>query len=264
MPLVALGFNFSWKSTKLFKRKSDLFEAVETALDLYVKTSSDADLLALTAALGAWKLSKKRFIPDDSNQYKNWTDTSRAKAVELLSNWLIRESTARGIFPDPGPVWTNNHNCYAFAMKCSNPHGAGLHSRPGKYADRPASRRDGFVQGVVDDGLASGGSVVNVLRQGGLPTPVPGRLAGSYLVALVASTYGYHFLRRDEVTGLWMHKNGAPSPVENCFYDNTTEQPVAITDAVVANLLLNPARMGCTMTFEAYFSVPTAGIQVAG
>src|SRR5262249_3576389 len=151
----------------------------------------------------------------------------RVNAVRGLSDWLVEESTARGVFPDPGPNWTNNHNCYAFAMNCGNPQGAGYNSRPGKYANQPAAYRNQFTLRLASGGTGQGAAVPGG-RQGGLPTPVPPPAAAGFLVAMVANDMGYHFLRRVEATGLWMHKNGANSDVENHFYDTTIEQPVPI------------------------------------
>src|SRR5262249_32262434 len=116
-PTVPLRFNFRAESARgPLKPKSVLFEALEAAVDQYVNNSTVSRLLALTAALGAWKVSKKRGT-------ENWTNSIRADPVSDLSDWLIQESIARGVFPNPGPHWNSNHNCYAFAMNCASPQG---------------------------------------------------------------------------------------------------------------------------------------------
>ena len=81
---------------------------------------------------------------------------------------------------------------------------------------------------------------------------------------MVSTPHGYHFLRRNETTGLWSHKNGAWNEVETYFYDRELEQPVAITNDVVLKLLKNPRLMECDMRFDSYLYVPQRGIQVAG
>lgn len=254
-PQIALNFNFKSKSRKLGKPKSTEFEAVQDALDTYVETSTVTNLLSLTQVLGAWKVAKKHGVA-------TWTESIRVDAVRLLDAWLILESEAQGIFPTSRSVWGADHNCYAYAMSCVAPHGMGRNSWPGKFAD--IKNQGNFAKGVVDDGAAQGVNI-RILRQGGLPTPVPSPLGGGeYLVAMVANNMGYHFMRRNDVTCLWSHKNGAASPVETHFYDAASEQPLAITDAVVGRILAQPALIGCSMTFNSYLSVPIPGITVKG
>lgn len=247
---------FSAENVNGKKTKSSAFQAVEAALDKYSRSSTRENLLALTQCLGDWKLGKV-----DRAKNKNWSQSVRAAAVTKLSAWLIEESKAIGLFPTSRSLWGGNHNCYAYAMKCKSPKGLGQNSWAGKFAN--FKNEGDFPRGVVEDGKAQGKAIV-VLGQD-LPNPVPQRLSdGNYLVAMVSNGMGYHFMRRRESTGLWTHKNGASSEVETYFYDTELEQPVAITDAVVAKILADPKLIGCSMTFKRYFKVPGPGMQVTG
>ena len=270
-PYTSLPFTISFSADNVNgkKTKSPAFQEVEAALDLYVRNSAKQNLLALTKSLGDWKLGKYNL-----KKKAHWTDSVRADAVRKLDLWLIGESKAIGIFPTSRSLWNKNHNCYAYSMKCKFPEGLGQNSWTGKFAK--SKNKDGkcpesviaseifhFQNGVVADGEALKKRIV-ILKQE-LPTPVPIRLPGGYyLVAMVSNGMGYHFLRRRESTGLWTHKNGAASDVETHFYDRELEQPVAITNAVVAKMLTDPALIGCSMSFCCYFQVPGSGIQVMG
>lgn len=160
-------------------------------------------------------------------------------------------------------IWNRNHNCYAYAMKCRHPLGYGCNARPGKFAGKPVSTGN-FAAGVVDDGAAQN-VLIRIIRLRGIPTPVPSRFTdGTYLVALLANSVGYHFLRRNEASGLWSHKNGASSPAESWFVDFDTRGINQLTDEVVGKLLCQPKLLGCAMQFLAYLKVPNRGIQVAG
>jgi hypothetical protein len=254
-PQIAMNFDFKRDSKKTGKPKSTAFEAVQDALDDYIEASTATNLLALTRALGAWKVAKK-------NGAATWTSSIRVEAVRELDAWIILESEAIGIFPTSRTNWGGDHNCYAYSMNCLAPQGSGYNSWPGKFAG--IATGGNFAQGVVDDGAAQG-VTIQILRQAGMPTPVPAPLGGGhYLVAMVANAMGYHFLRRNDATGLWTHKNGSASPVETHFYDNAIEQPVAITDVVIAQILATPALISCSMTFNSYLSVPVPGITVKG
>lgn len=254
-PQIALTFDFRKDSKRSGKPKSTAFEAVEDALDTYIEASTVENLRALTKALGDWKVAKKRGAA-------TWSSSVRADTVRLLSDWLILESEATGIFPTSRTAWGANHNCYAYSMNCLAPHGMGMNSWPGKFAN--IKNEGDFSKGVVDDGAAQG-VTVRIVRKGGQPSPVPKPSSGGeYLVAMVSNKMGYHFMRRNDSTGLWSHKNGAASTVETCFYDIDIEQPIAITDTVADRILKNPALIGCSMSFDSYLSVPLPGITVKG
>lgn len=257
-PVIPLPFATSFEAESINGKtsKTGAFQKVETALQTYVRASSTDHLLALTRALGAWKLDKV-----NDRKQKNWTDSVRAGAVRKLSDWLIDESQAIGLFPTSRSIWNSKHNCYAYAMKCQSPKGLGQISWTGKLSGKKIGIN--FAQGVVEDGLAQDLNVVVLPNK--LPQPMPPRQNdGSYLVAMVSNGNGFHFLRRRESTGLWTHKNGGASPVDTYFYDQSIEQPLALTDEVVARILENPKLIGCSMTFDSYLRVPAKGMLVQG
>ncbi|WP_176086540.1 hypothetical protein [Martelella sp. HB161492] len=160
-------------------------------------------------------------------------------------------------------LWNSNHNCYAYAMKCISPRGYGCNARPGKFAGQPVATGN-FAAGVVNDGAAQN-IHIEIVRFGGSPMPVPPRFTdGTYLVALLANNVGYHFLRRNEASGLWFHKNGASASPESWFVDFNTQRTHQLTDDVAGNLLQQPALLGCAMRFQAYLKVPDQGVQVTG
>jgi hypothetical protein len=160
-------------------------------------------------------------------------------------------------------LWNSNHNCYAYAMKCQSPRGLGCNARPGKFAGKPVGKGN-FAAGVVSDGAAQDVHI-EIVRFEGVPTPVPPLFTdGAYLVALLANNVGYHFLRRNEASGLWFHKNGASDSSRSWFVDFDTQEVRQLTNGLVGNLLQRPALLGCAMHFQAYLKVPHRGIQVAG
>lgn len=160
-------------------------------------------------------------------------------------------------------IWNTNHNCYAYAMKCQVPHGNGWNARPGKLAGQPVATGN-FATGVVNDGAVQN-IHIEIIRFEGSPIPVPPRFTdGTYLVALLANSYGYHFLRRNEASGLWFHKNGASSPAESWFVDFNTLKTHQLTDELMGILLQQPEQFGCAMRFQAYLKIPDKGIRVAG
>ncbi|MFX2611948.1 hypothetical protein [Enterobacter mori] len=160
-------------------------------------------------------------------------------------------------------IWNTNHNCYAYAMKCLQPLGNGWNSRPGKFAGQPVGTGD-FAAGVVKDGAVQN-LHIEIIRFEGSPVPVPPQLTdGTYLVALLANSFGYHFLRRNEASGLWFHKNGASNPAGSWFTDFNTFKTHQLTDDLVGILLQQPELLGCAMRFQAYLKIPERGIRVAG
>ena len=160
-------------------------------------------------------------------------------------------------------IWNTNHNCYAYAMKCHQPQGYGANARPGKLAGQPVGTGD-FAAGVLADAIAQE-VPVEIIQLGGSPVPVPPRFTdGTYLVALLANDVGYHFLRRNEASGLWFHKNGASSPAESWHIDRHTRDIHQLTDDTIGSLLQQPALLGCDMRFQAYLKVPDSGMDVAG
>lgn len=256
---IRLPFKVGFVEDSTVSRKSrgTLLSAIDVALDKYVHNNSKVQLLKLTDALAAWKRSK--------GAYSAWQKNSiRSDAVIKLSDWLIKESKAIGIFPTSRPFWGSNHNCYAYAMLCKKPELLGQNSRPGKHAGRTASLQADFVQGVIEDARFDGKDVL-IPVNGADKIPAPIVNDGNYLVAMISSKMGYHFLRRRESTGLWGHKPNGMSDVETYFYDFKEEKPVAMTDALMSKLLTNPLLLGFgNMKFHSFFRVPKSGVQVKG
>lgn len=231
--------------------KVDLFSDVETALHTYEHNNSKKNLLELTERIAAWKKSK--------GGPNVWKTSERRVYMNILSDWLIKESEAIGIFPTSSGDWGCKQNCYVYAM--SDRRGVDArNARPGRISGKETNLDTEFADGVIADALKAGKTVVK------LPNAVdniPGLMGSHYLVAMLANRYGYHFMRRnDHINGLWTHKNGGQGDVETCYYEPDLEKPVAITDEVANKLLKNPALIGCSMTFNCYFKVPRGGFPV--
>ena len=134
-----------------------------------------------------------------------------------------------------------------------------------------------LLVGIVADGLADGGKIVQILRGGANPSPLAPPIdqcgGGAYLAAMVSNRVGFHFMRRDSATGLWSHKNGGGnSEVETSGHKapmgaNRLGRDEAINDDVAVQLLLcaNAAYYGFHgFAFAGYVLVPHDGIAVAG
>lgn len=237
------------------KPKSTLFNEVERSARAYIEDPTPASCHATIDAIASWKRFKQ--CPQART---NWADSRRAGQVERLDLWIIEEAYRLGVFARPKPGWDDAHNCYAYAMKCHIPGGVGNNSCPGRLAGHLT--QGDFVSGVMADAQHQD---QDVRIEGTAPDCVPGKTApGRYLVALLANQHGFHFLRRDESTGLWTHKNGAIGEVESFIYDWAAEKPTSITDTVMGHIAMNPRLIGCSMQFVAYLSVPNTGIQVLG
>lgn len=256
--------------------RSAPLRAIDAALQAYHAGPTAQRLKVLDDALVAWQASKRTFFGNE-----NWANSKRsAVTVIALAKWVGEQYIARNLWPRPETGYNNNHNCYAYAMKCKNPLGAGNNSRPGKFAahgQNPDTTTYGrqapglnwkeeMVEAIKADGVANGTPITGGVRES--PLPVPGTVAdGRYLVALIGFRDGYHFLRRDEGTRRWSHKNGAPSPVETMGFHNIKGRAFVLDDATVADIIQNPGNWdGVTrqMQFIAYLSVPDAGITVKG
>ncbi|MBS1829969.1 MAG: hypothetical protein JST93_32015 [Acidobacteria bacterium] len=249
MPVHPITFNFRTESEVKYHPKSANFRAIQTALDNYVANSTPANLRALERALIIWKNSKG-----------NWRTTIRYDAVQHLTDWLALEIPDNPWWPAAEAGWGAAHNCYAYAMKCQN--GGLNNARPGRLDNNPrAQKTDDFAQGVVDDAYHQGAMVYILRRQ--IPRPIPAPSHGGYLVAMISMTMGYHFLRRDEVTRLWSHKNGSINDVETFYYnpnDHNVRDP--IDDAGLLKIVTDRGING-SMDFDAFLEVPPGGITVA-
>ncbi|MDB5247186.1 MAG: hypothetical protein JWQ40_1580 [Segetibacter sp.] len=253
--LLPFKISFSKDSERKNKPKSTSFLAIEAALDKYLLINSRPNLLILTDALAGWKRSK--------GANGAWKQSIRFAEVDKLSEWLIQESLAIGIFPTSRPLWNNNHNCYAYAMLCYAPIKGGNNARPGKHAGAPKNIPDHFAEGIMLDyeiDHEKSGRQVKVLDIKSPTKTLSACSAGHYLAAMITCPTGYHFYRRNESTGLWSHKNASFGPVETYYYDNTKEKPLAITDEVLAEMM-QPTGM---WTFKCYLEIPKEGVNVEG
>lgn len=103
-----------------------------------------------------------------------------------------------------------------------------------------------LMTAAIQGDAVHGGKAITVSPQA-TPRPCPPALGGAdYLVALVGFPAGYHFMRRDEQTQRWSHKNGSAADVATIAYDIPKARYLVIDNSV------------------AYLSVPVGGIPVAG
>jgi len=247
------------------KRSTEL-KAIDKAFGEFLLAAGagkDAKMIALFDAISAWQNSKKNIFGTEK-----WENSKRADAVRALATWVADEVQKRTV--EPG--WDNNHNCYAYAMKCQHPGGRGNNSRPGVIAGAPYAGQNvanwkTLLTNAVQADAVHGGVVINVLPQT-TASPCPATLgAARYLVAAIGFPAGYHFMRRDEHTMRWSHKNGAPADVANLAFQAYKSRYLPITDNVAVDMVTHPGNWGDTtvgMSFVAYLSVPAAGIMVAG
>lgn len=252
MPIHPLGFDFEKASAKAFHGKSAGFRAIETALQHYLgQPAAWVNLKALQRAIAEWRATKAGA-------------SIRDPALARLDVWLQQEVAALAPWPAPEPGWDARHNCYAYAMHCKV--GVdGNNARPGRLAGRPrATKESDFAQGVIDDARHQGRGAW-ILRQAAPPAPVPQPLHGGYLVAMTSMPHGYHFLRRDEATGLWTHKNGSIRPVETSWRDPDDHLlEDAIDDAALLRLVTDSRLMDSLWHFDAYIEVQNGGLTVSG
>lgn len=259
------------ETNKFFQKpRSTKLKAVSTAFQAYERAPAPGTVRALENALSEWKLSKFKAATDAEEQ-KNWADSRFFQIVSQLSDWLDGELETHRVVPQPETGWGLLHNCYAYAMKCNNPDGTGGHALPGGAAGkcvRPsmAPYHTNLIAGVIADGAAQGKTITSLQR--GAHSPVPDTRGATYLVAMVAKHDGFHFLRRDEASGRWSHKNGPGSQPETYIYNNAVEKNQILTDDVIEDLFTNISTLQYisginTMQFLCYFLVPLSGIWVA-
>lgn len=268
------------------KKRSTLLTAIDDALLAYEQARPAGKLGALHQlfdAYEAWYASKKHASDGSVKSIRN-----NGNQMSVFEAWL-REEQAR-LLPVPEDGWGNGPNCYAFAMKCQHPEGHGM--TPGIAAGSAATTRgiEGdqvayarrLLEGIERDGRAHEDSIVTFLPEGLLknnalpsPRPLPVRFEHNrYLVAMLITSAGFHFMRRDTDTGLWCHKNGSFGAPE---YTAVVRGPagrlgrreVPITDDVALELLENQfggrfEALGGGYAFAGYAVVPKAGIPVSG
>lgn len=252
MPIHPLPFDFVADSAKWFRGKSAAFQRIETALNYYTnQPPSWGNLRVLRRTIAAWRATKEG-------------PTIRDDALRRLELWLQGEVAALKPWPDPELNWGARHNCYAYAMKCQDAVN-GNNARPGKLAGNPRSTKAAnFAQGVEDDAVHQHKDA-RILRQGGHPEPVPALTHGGYLVVMISIPMGYHFMRRNNDTGLWTHKNGSIRDEETSWQDpDNYLLEDAIDDAAMIKVITDPRIVDGNWVFDAYLEIQAGGIKVQG
>ncbi|ATW32082.1 hypothetical protein [Candidatus Hamiltonella defensa] len=235
--------------------KTRSFIKMQKSIRTFCNEKSTDNYKKMLNRISEWKLSKR-----DNLSNKNWACTTRYNYISKLDNWIIDEGCQLGVYPKKNKGYGENHNCYAYAMKCLKPEGLGLNSTPGLFSG--TSKKMGFAEAVIEDGKKQRKDVHLISKNiNDLPKKTND---GTYLVALFANDFGYHFMRRDEPTGLWSHKNGAFSEEEVSFYEIELEKPIPICNNLFLNIARDPSKIGCNMQFSAYLEVPDDGLQVQG
>lgn len=270
------------------KARSGALLAVDNALLDYENAGPAQKLDRLHRLFDAyedWAEDKGASGPDD--RLKSIRNSGNQLGV--FESWL-KEEQAR-VLPQVEPGWLHGPNCYAYAMKCKRPDGNGM--TPGVCVGRAASmegldkdqvafaRR--LLAGIAADAAADGGKAITFHPDGvetatrfpdpaDMPRDIPG---GHYLVAMLATAGGFHFMRRDSLTGLWSHKNRSDGEAETSVQliragRRLGRRSVPITDTVALELLRNLSPgltvepFGGGYRFAAYMFVPDAGITVEG
>ncbi len=164
-------------------------------------------------------------------------------------------------------VWGAHANCYAFAADCAQPNvGAPPRTaRPG-VATGAAPANNGDVPGLIAGVLADGGAAVQTLM--GTPAMIPVVPPNSYLVAMLTSAGGFHFMRRDEFTKRWSWKDANHGSVKLNVMHFPTAHYVYINDANLADILVNNRGNYVwaynNMVFQQFFAMQNNGFAVAG
>ena len=162
-------------------------------------------------------------------------------------------------------VWGSHANCYAYAVNCKTPVNGNIGgATPGKQAAFAGKTvPEGLVARVVADGAGS------VLEVDGDPKKPPPDIGGQYLIALLAHSSGFHFIRRDSTTGRWSWKDGNSGSVKFNVLDMPDNKFIYIHDEHLNDLLV--ARRAdffpwayANMNFVRYFRVANAGATVRG
>lgn len=252
MPIHPIPFDFAETSKKWFHGKSPAFLKIETALNYYLnQPPSWGNLKVLQKTIAAWRATKAG-------------PTIRDETMQRLDQWLQGEIAGLKPWPDPEPNWGALHNCYAYAMKSQNAVN-GNNARPGRLAGNPRNiKTDNFAQGVVDDALHQHKHAW-ILRQGVNPLPIPPLAHGGYLVVMISIPMGYHFMRRNNATGLWTHKNGSIRDEETSWHDpDNYLLEDAIDDAAMIKVITDPRIVDGNWVFDAYLEIQAGGITVQG
>jgi hypothetical protein len=162
--------------------------------------------------------------------------------------------------------WGTHANCYAYAAGWDTPARGNIGGAvPGGASGGPVlggapGYHQALVAAAVNDGLTAAA---------GAPANPPADLAGHYLVALIATATGFHWLRRDRLTRRWSWKNGNAGAVLFNVLHVAQDRYVYITDTNLDDLLTvnRNGYMPWTYSntqFVSFFHVPNAGVTVAG
>ena len=251
MPIHAIPFDFEEASKKFAHGKSPAFLRIETALNYYLNNPATwTNLKVLRRTIATWRESKA-------------APTIRDNAMQRLDAWIQGEIAGLRPWPDAEPLWGPGHNCYAYAMKCTQ--GLNLNNaRPGRTAGNARNAQDqNFAQGVVDDAQHQGRGAW-ILRQDANAAPVPALLHGGYLVVMISIPMGYHFMRRNNLTGLWTHKNGGIRPEEMSWQDPDDHMlEDAIDDAAMLKVITDPRIVDGNWRFDAYLEIQNGGLVIS-
>lgn len=160
--------------------------------------------------------------------------------------------------------WGVNANCYAYACDCANP-AVGVpprQARPGVAGGAAPLNNGNVVQ--LTAGLVADGAVAVA----GNPGAIPAAPANHYLIAMLTSGVGFHFIRHDPVTDRWSWKDANHGSVKLNVMDIPGNRFVYVNSGNLNDILVtnrgNYAWAYIGMNFQSFFAVPNAGLVVAG
>jgi len=163
---------------------------------------------------------------------------------------------------DPWPAV----NCYAYAMQCRNPGGRrGGTAVPGISGGKAPYNLGDHMQ-VRLGAVADGAYFFGMNRRPPFQPP-----ANRYIIALFSRPGGFHWIRRDNATGLWSWKEGNGGRVQRTVVRTPAADDIAprkmhryIRDAMIPDLLQGGYRPWNTNdVFRGLFTVPSAGLPVS-
>lgn len=170
-------------------------------------------------------------------------------------------------------MWGVNANCYAYACNCPNPsNGLSGAAIPGGLAGEAVFRRQAdsatdyatrLLYGAVLDAAKNGldkaqtSTDINTLPYYG----------SGYIVAMVSGDFGFHFFRRDRVTGLWSWKDGNGADPDDKLMRNNAS--TTVNDALFIRAVTNDRQLYApnwpNMEFRGYIGLGNInGMTVAG
>ena len=141
-------------------------------------------------------------------------------------------------------LFSNEANCYAYAVKCKQPiNCAKGQARPGGAV--PGADAGKFLEALQAGVLADGGAKVAQLAEFSVnaltTTQIPAPRAGWYLIAMLTNAVGFHFVRRQlkHLGGEphWKWKQGNKGMVELNAYDHKAKDWVRVTNANFPSLV---------------------------